>query len=373
MSAPALRVTNGGATASLVAQGEWDIHHLSHLETLAQFALPNVRSLQLDLNFITRLDTWGAWALVTLLRRAQQMGIRCHLESGNEQRRSLIIRLQGILSHEAMKENEHGVTEILQRLGQGTVALAHDAIALLDIVGRVAEIFWRGLRHPVRWHLSSAVHHLDCVGLRAVAIISLMTFLIGCIIAQQGFFHFTRFGARDYVVDLVTILVLREIGVLLVIIMVAGRSGSAYTAEIGSMKMREEIDALRTMGLDPVEYLIFPRVVALIVAAPLLTLLGNFAALYGAGIVAATYGGMSPQVFIERLREAATITHLQVGLIKAPVMVLVIGCVAALEGMKVAGSAESLGRGATSSVVRSIFLVIVLDGIFAVLFAAMGM
>jgi len=200
-----------------------------------------------------------------------------------------------------------------------------------------------------------------------------MCFLIGCILAQQGFFHFQRFGATDYVVDLVTILVLREIGVLLVTIMVAGRSGSAYTAEIGSMKMREEIDALRTMGLDPVEYLILPRILALIVAAPLLTVIGNAAALYGAGVVAWIYGDMSPAVYIERLHEAASHIDLEVGLIKAPVMAFVIGAVAALEGMKVQGSAESLGLGATASVVRSIFFVIVLDGIFAVLFAAVGM
>ena len=173
--------------------------------------------------------------------------------------------------------------------------------------------------------------------------------------------------------DLVTILVLREIGVLLVTIMVAGRSGSAYTAEIGSMKMREEIDALRTMGLDPVEYLILPRILALIVAAPLLTVIGNAAALYGAGVVAWIYGDMSPAVYIERLHEAASHIDLEVGLIKAPVMAFVIGAVAALEGMKVQGSAESLGLGATASVVRSIFFVIVLDGIFAVLFAAVGM
>lgn len=373
MSAPALRVTNGGAAASLVAIGPWDLEHLSQLETLAHMALPNARSLELNLDRITRLDTWGAWAIVNVLRRARQMGMSCELCSGDAQRLSLVTRLQEALQRDNAAPEERGAKAMLARLGQGTEAVGRDGLSLLYLIGRLAEIFWRGLRQPARWHLSSVVHHLDCVGLRAVPIIALMTVLIGCIIAQQGFFHFTRFGARDYVVDLVTILVLREIGVLLVIIMVAGRSGSAYTAEIGSMKMREEIDALRTMGLDPIEYLIFPRVVALVVAAPLLTLLGNFAALYGAGLVAATYGGMSPQVFLERLREAATMTHLEVGLVKAPVMALVIGCVAAVEGLKVAGSAESLGHGATSSVVRSIFLVIVLDGIFAVLFASMGM
>ena len=150
------------------------------------------------------------------------------------------------------------------------------------------------------------MHQLDRVGWQAMPIIVLITFLIGCIIAQQGFFHFRRFGAENYVVDMVGILILREIGVLLVTIMVAGRSGSSYTAELGSMKMREEIDALRTMGLDPVEVLILPRVLALIIAMPILTFLGSMAALYGGGLVAWLYEGMSPQIFIARLHEAIT-------------------------------------------------------------------
>ena len=144
----------------------------------------------------------------------------------------------------------------------------------------------RVLRHPGRFRFTSAVHQLDRAGWRAMPIIVLITFLIGCIIAQQGFFHFRRFGAENYVVDMVGILVIREIGVLLVTIMVAGRTGSSYTAELGSMKMREEIDALRTMGLDPVEVLVLPRVLALLIAVPVLTFLGDLAALYGGGLVA---------------------------------------------------------------------------------------
>ncbi len=217
------------------------------------------------------------------------------------------------------------------------------------------------------------MHHLDRVGWQAIPIILLITFLIGCIIAQQGFFHFRRFGADIYVVDMVGILVLREIGVLIVAIMVAGRSGSSYTAELGSMKMREEVDALQTMGLDPVEVLILPRILALIIVLPILTFLGSMAALYGAGLVAWLYGGMSPATFIERLREAITIEHFEVGMIKAPFMALVIGVVACTEGLRVQGSAESLGLQTTNSVVKSIFMVIVLDGIFAMFFASIGM
>jgi phospholipid/cholesterol/gamma-HCH transport system permease protein len=154
---------------------------------------------------------------------------------------------------------------------------------------------------------------------------ALITFLIGGIIAQQGFFHFRKFGADAYVVDMVGILVVREIGVLIVSIMSAGRSGSAYTAELGSMKMREEIDALRTMGFDPVEVLILPRIAALIFALPILAFLGALAALYGGGLVAWLYGGMSPAVFLARLKEAISVAHFEVGMIKAPFMALAIG------------------------------------------------
>jgi phospholipid/cholesterol/gamma-HCH transport system permease protein len=169
---------------------------------------------------------------------------------------------------------------------------------------------------------------------------------------------------------MVGILVLREVGVLIVSIMVAGRSGSAYTAELGSMKMREEMDALRTMGFDPVEVLVLPRIVALLIGLPILTFLGSMAALYGGGLVSWVYGGISPEVFMARLDEAISGNTFAVGMIKAPFMALVIGVVSCLEGLHVEGSAESLGEKTTSSVVKSIFLVIVLDGVFAMFFAA---
>jgi phospholipid/cholesterol/gamma-HCH transport system permease protein len=172
---------------------------------------------------------------------------------------------------------------------------------------------------------------------------------------------------------MVGILVLRELGVLIVAIMVAGRSGSAYTAELGSMKMREEIDALSTMGLDPVEVLILPRIVALACALPILTFIGSMAALYGGGLVAWFYGGMGPAIFMARLHDAVSVTSFEVGMIKAPFMALVIGIVACSEGFRVKGSAESLGKQTTTSVVKSIFLVIVLDGLFAIFFASVGM
>ena len=221
-----------------------------------------------------------------------------------------------------------------------------------------------------RVSLAPVVTHIDKMGVQAVPIIVLMATIIGAIIAQQGAFQLRAFGGELFVVDLVGILVLREIGVLITAIMIAGRSGSAITAEIGSMKMREEVDALTVMGLNPVGVLVFPRLVALVIALPLLSMIANFAALAGAAVIANLYSGITLDAFVSRLREAIDLTSVFSGLIKAPFMAIIIGVIAAIEGLKVEGSAESLGNHVTQSVVKSIFVVIVVDGLFAIFFAA---
>ena len=191
---------------------------------------------------------------------------------------------------------------------------------------------------------TSLVAQLDRVGLRAIPIILLITILIGGIIQQQSIFQLRKFGAESYAVNLTGILVLREIGVLLVAIMVAGRSGSAYTAELGSMKMREEIDALRTMGLDPAEVLILPRLLALVIALPILGLIGSIAALFGAGLVGWIYAGISPTIFMARLDDAISVTHFEVGMYKAPFMALVIGIVSSIEDLPSKAAPNCLAR-----------------------------
>ena len=193
-------------------------------------------------------------------------------------------------------------------------------------------------------------HQIDRMGVGAIAVVVLMSFIVGAIVAQQGAFQLRYFGAEILVVDLVAILVLRELGVLMTAIMVAGRTGSAITAEIGSMKMREEVDALTVIGLNPVGVLVFPRLVALVVALPCLTVIANFAAIGGAMVVAWSYSGIPPETFLDRMRESIGLNTIFVGLIKAPFMALIIGIIASVEGMKVGGSAESLGQQVTSSV-----------------------
>lgn len=366
-----------GGRLEFAAAGAWTAIHAAELQRLVEEATSkpaSTREIAIDVTEVRELDTFGAWLLELLLRKSAEGGCEARLVG-------VPARFRGLLEevHQANRapaqppRQDWWIIARVAELGRRTGEVAADLVELVEMFGALGSAIARALLHPGRFRLTSAVHHLDRVAWQAIPIILLITFLIGCIIAQQGFFHFRKFGAEDYVVDLVGILVLREIGVLLVAIMVAGRSGSSYTAELGSMKMREEIDALRTMGLDPVEVLILPRVLALVIALPILTLAGSLAALYGGGLVAWLYAGMSPAIFIARLQEAISVTHFEVGMIKAPFMALVIGAVASVEGLKVKGSAESLGLQTTSSVVKSIFLVIVLDGFFAMFFASIGM
>jgi len=365
---------------TLRAGGAWTVSHVEALEQLFERIRPDLTApahLRIDLSAVSAIDTTGAW-LLEKIRRARA-------GAGGDAREPELIGLApsmaDLVRHvqtlnrrtPVAEPRQNVILRQLDRLGVATLALKDEATVFLAMLGAFAAALFRVLRRPASFRMTSTVYQLSRVGWQAIPIMMLITFLIGAIIAQQGIFHFRRFGADAYVVDMVGILVLREIGVLIVAIMVAGRSGSAYTAEIGSMKMREEIDALSTMGLDPVEVLIVPRVIALIIALPILAFLGALAALYGGGLVAWLYGGMSPAIFIARLHEAVSVTHFQVGIIKAPFMALVIGLIAAAEGLRVRGSAESLGRQTTSSVVKSIFLVIVLDGMFAIFFASIGM
>ncbi|HET7806465.1 MAG TPA: MlaE family lipid ABC transporter permease subunit [Pseudolabrys sp.] len=375
MSDPAL--TRSETQAGLIASGPWTAAQSVLLERLV-VTLPPVDARQKDIAInvsrIEHLDTLGAWLLERVVRRYQLQDLQPALVGVPERFRGLLEKVHDVNRRPPLSQPERNkLAAALERIGRATAGLYIDFGYFLAMLGAIGASLAGALLRPRSLRATSAVYHLYRVGWQAVPIVLLITFLIGGIIAQQGIFHFRKFGADAYVVDMVGILVLREIGVLIVAIMVAGRSGSAYTAELGSMKMREEIDALRTMGRDPVNILVLPRVIALVCALPILTFLGSMAALYGGGLVAWIYGGMSPDIFIARLREAVSVTHFEVGIIKAPFMALVIGTVACSEGFRVKGSAESLGLQTTTSVVKSIFLVIVLDGLFAVFFASIGM
>jgi len=365
--------TAGVGQLEIAGLGAWTADNAIRLEAMIEEARPDdAAKLEIDMGDVEELDTFGAWILERLSRgdgRPREVS----LVGLPERFRDLVEDVRQ--TNRKVPEPGTGICWPLARvadIGRGVESAGVEALQLASMVGALVMLLGAALLAPRRFRAISIIHQLDRVGVRSVPIIILITLLIGAIIAQQGFFHFRQFGADDYVVDLVGILTLREIGVLIVSIMVAGRSGSSYTAELGSMKMREELDALRTMGRDPLEVLVLPRIIALVVALPLLALIGSLAALFGGGAVASFYG-MEPSLYVGRLWEAVSISDFEVGMIKAPFMALVIGLVACTEGFQVHGSSESLGARTTSSVVKAIFLVIVLDGIFAMFFSSIGM
>lgn len=372
-----LREQSAQGHIRLAAAGSWTAENAGVLESLVDTVTrPNsaMQSVAIDAAKIERLDSFGAWLLERALRAWGDQKCDAKLIGLNENYRGLFDKVHAgtqTLSPEPAKRNS--IVATLDSVGRTMAAVFDDLVLLAQMVGSVIAALGRVIRHPSRFRFTSMINHIERVGWHAVPIILLITVLIGAILAQQGIFHFRKFGADIYVVDMVGVLVLRELGVLIVCIMIAGRSGSSYTAELGAMKMREEIDALRTMGFDPVEVLILPRILAIVIAVPILTLFGSMAALYGGGFVAWLYGGIAPGVFLSRLREAISIETFEVGMLKAPFMALVIGVVACVEGLQVQGSAESLGERTTNSVVKSIFLVIVLDGMFAMFFASIGL
>ncbi len=376
-SEPLLAATPSGDVLELRPAGSWIAANVTRLEALANAVtaeLDRAKAVKLDMAGVSELDTLGAWLLEKISRRAVSAGRPAEIVGIADNYAGLMEEIHEVNRHNP--EPAPAPNPVLARLddlGRTTIGSREDIAAFLQMLGSLFLALVGVLRRPRSLRLTSLVYQLYRVGWLAIPIMALITFLIGAIIAQQGFFHFRKFGAESYTVDMVGILVLRELGVLIVSIMVAGRSGSAYTAELGSMKMREEIDALSTMGLDPVEVLILPRVAALVIALPILTFIGSMAALYGGGLVAQFYGDMAPAIYLERLHAAISATTFKVGILKAPFMALVIGIVACSEGLRVKGSAESLGRQTTTSVVKSIFLVIVLDGFFAVFFASIGM
>jgi phospholipid/cholesterol/gamma-HCH transport system permease protein len=376
-TAPELTATPSGDVLELRPAGSWIATNVTTLEALSDAVTPQLdrsTTVKLDMAGVRELDTLGAWLLEKMSRRASSAGRHAEMVGVADNYAGLIEEVRQVnRRNPAPAPVQNPVLARINDVGRSAVGATEDLAVFLQMLGALFVALFGTLRRPRSLRLTSLVYQLYRVGWQAIPIVVLITFLIGAIIAQQGIFHFRKFGADSYVVDMVGILVLRELGVLIVAIMVAGRSGSAYTAELGSMKMREEIDALSTMGLDPVEVLILPRVIALICALPILSFIGSMAALYGGGLVAWFYGGMGPAIFIARLHDAVSITHFEVGLIKAPFMALVIGIVACSEGLRVMGSAESLGKQTTTSVVKSIFLVIVLDGLFAIFFASIGM
>src|SRR5947209_2758040 len=284
--------TADGDSLRIAAAGAWTSQNAQVLEqqiATAAFQHGAAKRVAIDMGAVERLDTFGAWLLQKLVRSFDTRGCATEITGLKQDYRALFDELHRLEPALPQRRRRNPVLGWLESIGKAVVAAGESFVSMLTMLGALAVALVRVVAHPRQFRLTSLVHQLDNIGWRAVPIMLLITFLIGCIIAQQGIFHFGKFGADIYVVDMVGILVLRELGVLIVAVMVAGRSGSAYTAELGSMKMREEVDALRTMGFDPIEVLILPRIIALVIALPILTFIGSMAALYGGGLVCWLY------------------------------------------------------------------------------------
>lgn len=367
----------GGAEPVLRFSGDWTLAHFAELEAKLNALKPHLpETPDVDFMEVARIDTAGAGLIAVAL------GPRC-LQWLAEHDRDVPRELRALLDtvSEAVAEiyaqrpkppPDYGFTDMVARIGAAVEEVWKLTLGLLGFVGLILETFARTVFQPKRWRVTALIYHMEQTGLDSVPIVVLLSFLIGAVIAFLGATALQQYGATVFTVDLVSYSILRELAVLLTAILLAGRTASAFTAQIGSMKVGEEIDAMRTMGLDPMEQLVLPRVMALVAMLPLLTFLAMVAGLLGGMAVCALALDITPTMFTSVFLADTEMRHFWVGLSKAPIFAFLIGTIGCLEGFKVAGSAESVGQRTTSSVVQSIFMVILVDALAALFFMEMG-
>jgi phospholipid/cholesterol/gamma-HCH transport system permease protein len=330
---------------------------------------------ELDLSGITALDTAGAWAIASYQAARAAKGHKVTLTGATPAHDLLLKTVTEALPPARKRKRRlphHEAGDSLEQLGKTVTTFVMGLGETIGFLGLVVARLGSVIIHPSRLRITAVTAHMQQSGINAVPIVALMGFLIGVVLAFQGASQLEQFGAEIYVVDLIAISMLRELGVLLTAIIVAGRSASAFTAAIGSMKMREEIDAMRVLGLDPIELLVLPRVLALVIMLPILGFVANMAGLLGGGLMAWIDLGISPGQFLTQLLANTSVTHAIIGLSKAPFFALIIAVVGCFQGMEVAGNTESLGSRTSRSVVVAIFLVIVMDSAFSIFFALWG-
>ncbi|SDY61300.1 ABC transporter permease [Citreimonas salinaria] len=343
------------------------------VDTIATLKHDGQGAEEIDIAQVSHMDTAGAWYVADVQRRMTDGKEEVPILGADDMQQQLIEVVRRNMPPEDAAAARHvSLLDRVEALGRKTAAGAGKAVELTGFLGQVMAALSSMVIHPRRLRLTSLVHHMQEVGWNAIPIVALMSLLIGVVLAFQGSVQLRQFGAEVFVVDLIAISVLRELGILLTAIIVAGRSGSAYTAAIGSMKMREEVDAMRTLGLDPIDILVVPRVLALVLMLPVLGLIADLSGLVGGALMSWIELGVSPAVFQARLISDTDVWHFLVGMIKAPFFAMIIGIIGCYEGLKVGGDAESLGRLTSTSVVLSIFMVIVADAVFSVVFALIG-
>ncbi|WP_024868617.1 ABC transporter permease [Pseudoxanthomonas suwonensis] len=351
----------------IVLSGDWTLDHA--LDMAGQLRGLPEETAEVDATGIGRLDSAG---VMQLARFAQRRGLDDSRLRFRDEHARLVQAIDDVSDDRPPRGRDYGVAAALERMGRAVHAAARDIVQLVGFTGENLAKLARTVRQPRRFRFTATVSHMEQVGLDAVPLVALLSYLVGAVIAFLGSTILRDFGAEIFVVELVSIAFLREFAVLLTAIVLAGRTASAFTAQIGTMKAREEIDAIRTLGLDPIDLLVIPRLLALLVMLPLLTFLAMMAGLAGGITVGAFDLDIPPQMYLARMHETMEVRHFLVGLSKAPVFALVIGLIGCLEGLRVTGTAQSVGERTTSSVVQTISLVIVIDALAALWFMHVG-
>lgn len=356
-------------TRQLECQGIWDVHHLPELSAaLSALHFPTSGQLTIIGHAISKMDSAGAWLVGKWQQQLQQQGLTVVLESFPKQQQELL----SIVEQTVKNEKPLPVTEpvpLLERIGKETVIMLKESSRYLAFVGKLTIESLRLIRQPKRMRWNALGATIIQTGYQALPIIALLSFMIGVVLTYQMGLQLRTYGASIYIVDLLGLAVLREFGPLITSIMVAGRTGSAFTAQLGMMKLNQEVDALDTMGVTPGELLILPRILGLIIALPLLTMWSDIFGVFGGMVMANNLLGITWYDFLHRFPSVIPLRALLIGLLKTPVFAFIIATVGCYQGMQVQGSADSVGRNTTRSVVTAIFFIIVADAIFSVIFS----
>lgn len=349
--------------------GAWTLHGIEKLEQrLASFVWPSAGKLIINGADIREMDTAGAWLLHRTLRALERAGRTIEVRGLRTEHEALMRIIQ---THEGVAAATVAppAPGTLHRIGQRAWHDWRQVLGLLSFLGEIAVAMRRALPQPSRIRWRPILYNLQNSGFNALPIVGLLSFLLGIVIAYQGAEQLRRYGANIFIADLVGLSMLRELGPLMTAIIVAGRSGSAYTAQIGTMKVTEEIDALRTIGVSPLELLVIPKILALLIALPLLTVYADMLGVLGGMVMAKTQLGVSFDAFLNRLGDAIKLSSFLVGVGKALVFAAIVAVVGCFQGFQVSGGADSVGRQTTVSVVQAIFLIIITDALFSIVFS----
>ena len=364
---PTIRYTQRAGKPVIEVAGTWTVFSLRGIRRTAEKALQAAGAGKanriVDAKKVERLDTAGALEILLLAG-----GPDAQIETADKAHADLFKVVQDNMCEAPPERHPSWLAHWLEEIGRNTVHLYEQGVNLASFFGEILVTFVEACLQPRRFRLNAVVRQMYEVWIRALVIVGVLTFLIGVVIAYQGVQQLKQFGAETFTVEAVGIGMFRELGVLLTAIIVAGRSGSAFTAQIGTMQVNQEVDAMRTIGLNPIEWLVLPRISALVISMPLLAFWGDMTGLLGGAVACTVYLDFTFVQFFERLRDTVGVWHFYVGMIKAPVFGAVIAIIGCFEGLQVSGSAESVGQLTTKSVVESIFCVIVLDAIFSIIF-----